>query len=43
MERLLDADIRPSTELDFAELKKRGAREPESNPEPQARRFAGDG
>ncbi|MDQ3803487.1 MAG: cysteine hydrolase [Acidobacteriota bacterium] len=38
--RLLKADTRPSTEIDFEELKKLSAREPEPNPEPQARRFA---
>ncbi|MCA1633254.1 MAG: cysteine hydrolase [Acidobacteria bacterium] len=42
MARLLDADIRPSTALDFAELKKLAAREPESNPEPQPQKFAGE-
>jgi hypothetical protein len=40
MARLLKADTRPSTELDFEELKKLSAREPAPNPEPQARRFA---
>ncbi len=42
MARLLDADTRPSTELDFAELKKLAAREPEPNPEPQAQKFAAE-
>ncbi len=42
MARLLDADTRPSTELDFAELKKLAAREPEANPEPQAQQFAAE-
>ena len=42
MERLLDADTRPSNELDFAELKKLAAREPEPNPEPQAQKFAAE-
>jgi nicotinamidase-related amidase len=40
MERLLDADIRPSTELDLEELKHRSRREPTPNPEPQAQHFA---
>ncbi|MFL6208375.1 MAG: cysteine hydrolase family protein [Pyrinomonadaceae bacterium] len=40
MERVLKADTRPSTEIDFAELK-RGAREqPAANPEPQTQQFA---
>jgi nicotinamidase-related amidase len=42
MARLLDADTRPSTGLDFAELKKLAAREPEPNPEPQPRKFAAE-
>ncbi|HWS55262.1 MAG TPA: isochorismatase family cysteine hydrolase [Pyrinomonadaceae bacterium] len=40
MARLLKADTRPSTELDFEELKRRSARGSTPNPEPQARRFA---
>jgi nicotinamidase-related amidase len=42
MARLLDADTRPSDELDFAELKKLAAREPEPTPEPQAQKFAAE-
>ncbi|HEU4597831.1 MAG TPA: isochorismatase family cysteine hydrolase [Pyrinomonadaceae bacterium] len=42
MARLLDADTRPSAEIDFAELKKLAAREPEPNPEPQAQKFAAE-
>lgn len=35
MEWLLDADIRPSDEIDFAELAEKSGREPEPNPEPE--------
>jgi nicotinamidase-related amidase len=35
METLMDADIRPSTEIDFESLKRESAREPEPNPEPK--------
>jgi nicotinamidase-related amidase len=37
MERLLDADIRPSTEIDLEELKRRARRAPEPNPEPESK------
>ena len=40
METLMDADIRPSAEIDFDGLKRLSADEPPPNPEPQARRFA---
>jgi nicotinamidase-related amidase len=40
MERLLKADTRPSSEVDFEKLKRPSAREPEPKPEPQTRRFA---
>ena len=40
MERLLKADIRPSTEIDLEELKRGGERGQEPKPEPQARHFA---
>ncbi|HYE16071.1 MAG TPA: isochorismatase family protein [Pyrinomonadaceae bacterium] len=40
MERLMGADIRPSAEIDFEELKRRSAREPAPNPEPQPQKFA---
>jgi len=40
MERVLKADTRPSTELDFAELKERARQQPEPNPEPQTQKFA---
>jgi nicotinamidase-related amidase len=43
MRRLMDADTRPSAELDLQELKRRARREPEPNPEPQAQRFAAEG
>src|SRR5436309_3139183 len=35
MRRLMDADTRPSTEIDFKELKRRSRREPEPKPLPQ--------
>ena len=43
MERVLKADTRPSTEIDFNELKERARQQPEPNPEPQAQRFAESG
>jgi nicotinamidase-related amidase len=43
MERVLKADTRPSTEIDFAELKERARQQPEPNPEPQAQTFAETG
>lgn len=41
MARLMDADTRPSTEIDFEELKQLAKREPEPNPEPEPKRAAG--
>jgi nicotinamidase-related amidase len=41
MERLMDADTRPSTEIDFEELKQLAEREPAPNPEPEPKRAAG--
>jgi nicotinamidase-related amidase len=41
MKRLMDADTRPSTEIDFEELKRLAKREPEPNPEPEPKRAAG--
>jgi nicotinamidase-related amidase len=35
MADLMDADTRPSAEIDFEELQRRSAREPEPNPEPK--------
>ena len=40
MRRVLKADTRPSTEINFAELKQRAQQRPEPNPEPQAQQFA---
>jgi nicotinamidase-related amidase len=40
MQRVLKADTRPSTEIDFAELKERARQQPEPNPEPQVQQFA---
>ncbi|HZT60705.1 MAG TPA: isochorismatase family cysteine hydrolase [Pyrinomonadaceae bacterium] len=40
MQGLLDADTRPSEEVDFRELKSRARREPEPNPEPEPKRAA---
>ena len=40
MERVLKADTRPSTEIDFAELKEHARQQPEPNPEPQVQQFA---
>jgi len=41
MEGLMDADIGPSTELDFEKLKSASRREPEPNPAPEPQRAAG--
>jgi nicotinamidase-related amidase len=43
MRRLMDADTRPSAELDLEELKRGARRGPQPNPEPQAQRFAAEG
>jgi len=40
MRTLMDADIRPSTEIDFDRLKHAPAREPEPNPEPEPKQTA---
>src|ERR687889_109212 len=40
MEGLMDADIGPSTELDFEKLKAASRREPEPNPEPEPKQTA---
>lgn len=40
MERLMDADIRPSTEIDFAKLKEKAKRVPEPTQEPEPQRAA---
>ena len=40
MADLMDADIRPSAELDFEKLKTAARREPEPNPEPEPQRAA---
>lgn len=40
MERLMDADIRPSTEIDFVKLKQKAKREPEPKQEPEPQRPA---
>ena len=40
MRRVLKADTRRSTEIDFAELKQRARQQPEPNPELQAQQFA---
>ena len=40
MQRVLKADTRPSTEIDFAESKQRARQQPEPNPEPQVQQFA---
>ncbi|HYY95939.1 MAG TPA: isochorismatase family cysteine hydrolase [Pyrinomonadaceae bacterium] len=40
MESLMDADISPSTEIDFEKLKAASRREPEPNPEPEPQRAA---
>ena len=42
MRRVLKADTRPSTEIDFEELKRSAAVEPDARPQPQARQFAPD-
>ena len=43
MADLMDADIRPSTEVDFERLKHESAREPEPNPEPEPKQTARQG
>ena len=40
MARLMDADIRPSAEIDFGALKLNSRREPEPNPEPEPKQTA---
>ena len=40
MKTLMDADIRPSAEVDFEKLKRDSAREPEPNPEPEPKQTA---
>lgn len=40
MADLMDADIAPSTEIDFERLKRDARREPEPNPEPEPQRTA---
>jgi nicotinamidase-related amidase len=40
MESLMDADIRPSAEIDFAGLKRDAAREPEPHSEPEPKQTA---
>lgn len=40
MERLMDADIRPSTRIDFARLKQKAKRAPEPSQEPEPHRAA---
>ena len=42
MRRVLKADTRPSAEIDFEELKRPAAVEPDARPQPQARQFAAD-
>jgi nicotinamidase-related amidase len=37
---LMDADTRPSAEIDFRELQREAAREPEPNPEPEPKKTA---
>jgi nicotinamidase-related amidase len=37
---LMDADTRPSAEVDFEELQRRAARQPEPNPEPEPKQTA---
>ena len=37
---LMDADTRPSDQIDFEELQRRAAREPEPNPEPEPKQTA---
>ena len=41
MEGLMDADIGPSTQIDFEKLKAASRREPEPNPAPEPQRAAG--
>jgi len=40
MAGLMDADTRPSAEIDFGELQRKAAREPEPNPEPEPKQIA---
>jgi nicotinamidase-related amidase len=40
MAGLMDADTRPSAEIDFEELQRRAAREPSPNPEPEPKQTA---
>lgn len=40
MAALMDADTRPSSEVDFEELQRRAAREPEPNPVPESKQTA---
>jgi nicotinamidase-related amidase len=40
MAGLMDADTRPSAEIDFAELQQRAAREPAPNPQPEPKQTA---
>ena len=40
MAGLMDADIRPSTEIDFESLKNKSKREPQPNPEPEPQQMA---
>lgn len=40
MAALMDADTRPSVEIDFEELQRKAAREPEPNPEPKPKQMA---
>jgi nicotinamidase-related amidase len=40
MAGLMDADTRPAAEIDFAELQRRAAREPEPNTEPEPKQTA---
>jgi nicotinamidase-related amidase len=37
---LMDADTRPSSEIDFRELQRKASREPEPNPEPEPKQTA---
>jgi nicotinamidase-related amidase len=40
MAGLMDADTRPSAEIDFEELQRKATREPEPNPEPEPKQTA---
>ena len=42
MRRVLKADTRPSSEIDFAELKRLAVEEPPAKPQAQAQQFASD-